>query len=143
MAMERGDRKESRSDTVMGCLVRVQRDAIAECCRRPQTRIRPGLTTKDTRPPFIRQDENSYLFIILSYLLPIAATRSVRAAGAARPSSQLFAASSVKSRKLSTAGERDARSRTKMAIRQVTVGWRTGRKTSPNPSTSDRAIEGH
>src|SRR3546814_17156584 len=128
MAMERGDRKESRSDTVMGCLVRVQRDAIAECCRRPQTRIRPGLTTKDTRPPFIRQDENSYLFIILSYLLPIAATRSVRTAGASTPSSQLFAASTVTSSTHSTAGAKDARTRTKIAPRQVTGGRRPGRK---------------
>src|SRR5436189_50453 len=49
---------------------------------------------------------------------------------------------SVKSRKLSTAGESDALCRTNIAILHLTAGCNSGRKFSPKPRTSGSAIEG-
>jgi tripartite-type tricarboxylate transporter receptor subunit TctC len=50
--------------------------------------------------------------------------------------------SSVKSRKLSTAGESEALCRTNIAIFHFTAGCSSGRNASPKPCTSGSAIEG-
>ena len=76
----------------------------------------------------------------------LVATRAcaVRSRGGARilPAAQFGLKSSVKSRKLSTAGESDALCRTNIAIFHLTAGCSSGRNVSPKPRTSGSAIEG-
>src|SRR5690606_20729477 len=130
MAMERGDRKASRSDEVMGGF-RLS-NALAHCDPAATPCGQPGLAAKDTRRPFIGQSEFSEALISLDYLF------NRRRPGVCQPS----ALASAKSRKLSTAGERNWRPRTNSAMRQVTVGWHSGRNTRPKPSTRGRAMDG-
>ena len=65
-----------------------------------------------------------------------------RAAALIPPAAQFGLKSSVKSRKLSTAGESDALCRTNIAIFHLTAGCSSGRNVSPKPRTSGSAIEG-
>jgi hypothetical protein len=74
---------------------------------------------------------------LLGSLLP-----SVRAAALDSDGRPVRAKSSVKSRKLSTAGESDALCRTNIAIFHFTAGCSSGRNVSPKPRTSGSAIEG-